>query len=288
MKISELLKSPEPIFSFEFFPPKTEEGEKRLFKTIEELREFHPSFVSVTYGAGGSTRDKTVGWVSRIKNELKIEAMAHLTCIGSSRDELKRILSSLEDHGIENVLALGGDPPKGVKDFKPHPDGFSHSNDLVEFIRSHYDFCVGAAAFPERHPKSPTGESDLKYLKVKTDAGVDFLITQLFFDNRFYFDFINRARGVGIDIPIIPGIMPITDVAQVERFTSLCGATIPKNLHTALHEAEMDQEAVIHLGVQHATEQCIGLLEKRAPGIHFYTLNKSPATREIFKRLLNR
>ena len=288
MKIQDFLKDAQPIFSFEFFPPKTEEGERKLFKTIEELRELNPSFVSVTYGAGGSTRDKTVGWVSRIKNELKIEAMAHLTCIGSSRDELKRILSSLEDHGIENVLALGGDPPKGVKDFKPHPDGFSHSNDLVEFIRSHYDFCVGAAAFPERHPKSPSVESDLKYLKVKADAGVDFLITQLFFDNRFYFDFVKQAREIGISVPIIPGIMPITDVAQVERFTSLCGATIPQHLRDALHEIKNDPESVMELGVRHATQQCLELLENGAPGIHFYTLNKSPATREIFKRLLNR
>jgi methylenetetrahydrofolate reductase (NADPH) len=288
LKIIDLLKQSKPVFSFEFFPPKTEEGEKKLFETITELRKLHPSFVSVTYGAGGSTRDKTVGWVSRIKNELGIEAMAHLTCIGSSRDELKRILSSLKDHGIENVLALGGDPPKDVKDFKPHPDGFSHSNDLVEFIRSHYDFCVGAAAFPERHPKSPTGESDLKYLKIKMDAGVDFFITQLFFDNQLYFNFIKRTKDVGISVPIIPGIMPITDVAQVERFTSLCGATIPQNLHTALRKVEADPEAVIHLGIQHATKQCVGLLENGAPGIHFYTLNKSPATREIFKRLLSR
>ena len=288
MKIRDLLSESKPVFSFEFFPPKTDEGERKLFETIKELGKLSPSFVSVTYGAGGGTRNKTVGWVSRIKNELKIEAMAHLTCVGSSRDELKGILSSLEDYGIENVLALGGDPPKGVKDFKPHPDGFSHSNDLVEFIRSHYDFCVGAAAFPERHPKSSSVESDLKYLKVKVDAGVDFLITQLFFDNNFYFEFMKHASKAGITIPIIPGIMPITDVAQVERFTSLCGATIPSGLRAALHKVDGNTEEVINLGVQYATRQCIELLDRGAPGIHFYTLNKSPATREIFKRLLSR
>jgi methylenetetrahydrofolate reductase (NADPH) len=288
LKIIDLLKQSTPVFSFEFFPPKTEEGEKKLFETIEELSKLHPSFVSVTYGAGGSTRDKTVGWVSRIKNELGIEAMAHLTCVGSSRDELNGILLDLDRQGIENVLALRGDPPKGQKDFKPHPEGFRYANELAEFIQSHYDFCLGGAAFPEIRPDSPSVESDLFYLKKKSESGLDFLITQLFFDNRFYFDFISRAKEAGIRIPIIPGIMPITDVAQVERFTSMCGATIPQDLHAALRKVEADPEAVIHLGVQHATEQCVGLLENGAPGVHFYTLNKSPATREIFKRLLNR
>jgi methylenetetrahydrofolate reductase (NADPH) len=286
LKISELLTQSGPVFSFEFFPPKTDAGERKLFETIEDLRRLNPSFVSVTYGAGGSTRDKTVGWVSRIKNELRIEAMAHLTCVGSSRAELAAILDRLKRDGIENVLALRGDPPKGSERFRPPPDGFAHADALIAFIREHNDFCLGGAAFPEGHPESPGPESDLAYLKQKTEAGLDFLITQLFFDNRFYFDFIGRARRAGIGVPIIPGIMPITDVAQVERFTSLCGATIPPRLRESLHAVESDSEAVLELGVDHATRQCLELLENGAPGIHFYTLNKSPATREIFKRLL--
>jgi methylenetetrahydrofolate reductase (NADH) len=286
MKISGLLNQSRPIFSFEFFPPKTAEGERKLFETIEDLQRLDPSFVSVTYGAGGSTREKTVGWVSRIKNELRIEAMAHLTCVGSSRDELAAILENLKRNGIENVLALRGDPPKGTDAFRAPADGFAHANELVEYIRERFGFCLGGAAFPEGHPESPSPESDLLYLKKKADAGLDFLITQLFFDNRFYFDFVRRARAAGIRIPIIPGIMPITDVAQVERFTSLCGASIPPRLRSDLHGVEKDAEAVMDLGVRHATEQCLELLKKGAPGIHFYTLNKSPATREIFKRII--
>lgn len=287
MKISDLLKGPEPVFSFEFFPPKTDEGEKKLFATIEELRRLSPSFVSVTYGAGGGTRDKTVGWVSHIKNELKIEAMAHLTCVGSSREELAAILARLREHHIENVLALRGDPPRGADRFTPHPEGFNHANELVAFIRRNFRFCLGGAAFPERHPESASAESDLLFLRKKVDAGLDFLITQLFFDNRHYLEFVDRARAAGIGIPIVPGIMPVTDVAQVERFTQMCGASIPQDLRDALHRVKDDPEKVMQLGVDHATRQCIELLDAGVPGIHFYTLNRSPATRKIFERLLH-
>lgn len=288
MKIRDLFTQAQPVFSFEFFPPKTEGGERKLFETIGQLRELSPSFVSVTYGAGGGTRDKTVGWVSRIKNEFKIEAMAHLTCVLCSKEEIDSILRDLKSHNIENVLVLGGDPPKGEKSSKPHSNGFNYANELVQFIRNRYDFCLGGAAFPELHPESPTIDSDLNYLKKKADSGLDFLITQLFFDNQYYFDFMKRAKDIGIQIPIIPGIMPITDVAQVERFTSLCGATIPSALRKALHQVEDDPAAVMSLGVRHAVDQCNELLDKGAPGIHFYTLNKSPATRQIFRKISDR
>jgi methylenetetrahydrofolate reductase (NADPH) len=285
VKIRKLLEKKEPVFSFEFFPPKTDEGEKKLFETIEHLWELAPSFVSVTYGAGGSTRDKTIGWVSRIKTELCIEAMAHLTCVGSSRSEIHSILARLHENGIDNVLALRGDPPQGEENFQPHSEGFSHANELAEFIKSRYDFCLGGAAFPEGHPESPSMESDTHFLKNKVKSGTDFLITQLFFDNRYYFDLIRRTSEAGITTPIIPGIMPITNVAQVERFTSLCGATIPDDLRKTLHDIESDPNAVMDLGIRYATQQCRELLAKGAPGIHFYTLNRSPATRAIFENL---
>src|SRR3990172_5072007 len=210
MKIGQLLKEKRQIFSFEFFPPKTDEGETKLFETIENLRELGPAFVSVTYGAGGSTRDKTVGWVSRIKKELGIEAMAHITCTGTSLENLKTILNRLRDNGIENVLALRGDKPKQAEGDPSPAQCFSHTNELIEFIRSNYDFCIGAAAFPEGHIESSSLEVDTKYLRLKASAGTDFFITQLFFDNRLYFDLLDRAAQAGIEKPIIPGIMPIT------------------------------------------------------------------------------
>lgn len=285
MKIEKILEKKEPTFSFEFFPPKTDEGEKKLFETIENLGELGPSFVSVTYGAGGGTRDKTIGWVSRIKNDLGIEAMAHLTCVGSTQSEIESTLYQLQENGIENILALRGDPPKGEENFNLHPGGFSHANELAQFIRSRFDLCIGGAAFPEGHPESPSMAKDMDTLKTKVLSGMDFLITQLFFENRFYFDLIKRASDIGITTPIIPGIMPITNVAQVERFTSLCGASIPDDLRRRLHEAESDPEGVLQLGIHYAIQQCRELLEKGAPGIHFYTLNRSPATRAIFENI---
>lgn len=283
MKITQLLKEKGPIFSFEFFPPKTEEGEKRLFQTIENLRELKPAFVSVTYGAGGSTRDRTVDWVIRIKRELQIEAMAHVTCIGTSMETLKNILDKLEDNGIENVLALRGDRPPEHE--KGYPQCFEHACDLIEFIRKNYNFCIGAAIFPEGHLESPSMELDTYYIKVKAEAGADFFITQLFFDNTFYYRLLDRTSKAGVSRPIIPGIMPITSVDQIERFTSLCGAYIPVDLKERLYEIKDDPHAVTDLGIEYATDQCMDLLSKGVPGIHFYTLNKSSATRTILERL---
>lgn len=286
MKIGHLLKEGKQVFSFEFFPPKTEEGEVKLFKTIENLRELGPAYVSVTYGAGGSTRDKTADWVIRIKKELGIEAMAHLTCVGTSQENLRLILDKLQENGIENVLALRGDFPANSDSVNNFPQCYRHANELIEYMHNHYEFSIGAAAFPEGHLESPTLESDTNYMKLKASSGTDFFITQLFFDNKLYFDLLNRAAMAGIDKPIIPGIMPITSVDQIERFTSLCGATIPENLKERILENRNDPDSVLKLGIDYATDQCRELLSKGVQGIHFYTLNRSSATRTILRNLM--
>src|SRR5579862_9425325 len=231
MRIDEILATKdEPVFSFEFFPPKTEKGENKLRETLGTLRELEPDFVSVTYGAGGSTRGLTLELTKWIKRELGIEAMAHLSCVGASRDELSVILDSVADAGIENVLALRGDPPRGDTEWRPHPGGLRYSSELAALISGRYPMSVGAACFPEIHPEAPDLTSDLRFLKQKVENGATFLITQLFFDNDAYFRFVEEARAAGIDVPIIPGIMPITDVAQIKRFTDMCGASIPETL----------------------------------------------------------
>ncbi|MDP3938729.1 MAG: methylenetetrahydrofolate reductase [NAD(P)H] [Deltaproteobacteria bacterium] len=289
MRIGDYLREALPegrkSVSFEFFPPKTPKGEEALFRAIEELRPLEPTYVSVTYGAGGSTRDKTVEIVSRIKNEIGIEAMAHLTCVGSSRSELEGVLGRLRDAGIENVLPLRGDPPTGKEHFERPPDGFGYASELATFIRQQFDFCMAGACYPEKHTDAADLESDLDHLELKVAAGVDFLITQLFFDNARYFSFIEKARGRGIKMPIIPGIMPVTNVEQIERFTAMCGATIPDAYARSLDARRDDPEAVIALGVEYAIAQCSELLKAGAPGVHFYTLNKSSATRRIMQAL---
>ena len=281
MRIRELLACGRPSISFEFFPPKKETGFAKLRETLASLRDLRPTYVSVTYGAGGSTRDRTIELVTRIRADYQIEAMAHLTCVGASWEELKGVLQRLRDGGIENVLALRGDPPADQKTFTPHPDGFRYADQLAASIRESFDFCLGGACYPEIHPEADDAQADLANLKRKVDAGCEFLITQLFFDNQRYFDFVARARAAGIGVPIIPGIMPITNVAQIERFTSMCGASLPPELLSELRTLQDDPAAVMALGVAHATAQCVELLQRGAPGIHFYTLNKSPAARTI-------
>jgi len=286
MRIGEALRAGGPCFSFEFFPPKTDEGASGLLRTIRDLEDLAPTFVSVTYGAGGSTRDRTIDLVTRIKREQGIEAMAHLTCVGHSRAELGGVLDRLRAARVENVIALRGDPPRGEPSFRAAPDGFSFASELVAFIRERKDpFCVAGACYPEGHVECADRNLDLQHLRAKVRAGTDFLITQLFFDNAFYFDFLARARALGIDVPILPGIMPITNVEQVERFSKLCGATMPMRLALELERRRDDPEAVLQLGVAAATLQCAELLDRGAPGIHFYTLNKSPATRMILTAL---
>jgi methylenetetrahydrofolate reductase (NADPH) len=286
VKIRSRLNPSRPCFSFEFFPPKTPEGEEQLWATLEDLRGLEPGFVSVTYGAGGSTRDRTIELVTHIKERTGIEAMAHLTCVGHTKDELSAILDKLAHARIENVLALRGDPPKGQQTFTKTEGGFEHASELVAFIREKdLGFCVGAAAYPEGHVETASREADLKHLKTKVDEGCDFVITQLFFDNAFYFDFVERARRVGINVPIVPGVMPITNYEQVQRFVRMCGATVPMRLQLALEKVKHDHDAVMQLGVAHATVQCMELLSRGVPGIHFYTLNRSPAARMIVSAL---
>ena len=291
MRIRDLLATGRPAFSFEFFPPKTDVGVDALRESIRALRDLDPTFVSVTYGAGGSTRDRTIELVSSIQRDFGLTAMAHITCVGASRDELADVLSRLADARIKNVLALRGDPPRGEAGFQRHEDGFGYANELTAFIRKRFDFCVGGACYPEGHVECLGSdgnrdlEIDLRNLEKKVEAGAEFLITQLFFDNDLYFDFVARVRKAGIGLPIIPGIMPITNVEQIKRFTTMCGSQLPPTLIREMERCRDDANAVLSQGVAYATAQCFDLLQRGAPGIHFYTLNKSNATRTILTAL---
>jgi len=286
MRIDRILEqAEEPIFSFEFFPPKSDAGERVLGLALESLRQLEPAFVSVTYGAAGGARDRTLELTKWIKQELGIEAMAHLSCVGSTREQLAGVLDDMRDAGIENILALRGDAPRGEGHWKPHPGGLQYSTELARMISAESDACIGGACFPEVHPEAPDLAHDLHFLKEKVDSGVSFLITQLFFDNELYFRFVDEARAAGIDVPILPGVMPITDLRQIKTITGMCGASIPPALMEALEWRSHDPEAVTALGVSYATLQCAELLARGAPGVHFYTLNRSHATRAILSSL---
>jgi methylenetetrahydrofolate reductase (NADPH) len=287
MRIDELYASADaPVFSFEFFPPKTEEGETNFWRALEELRPLDPAFVSVTYGAGGSTKDKTLELVSRVRDEFGLEAMPHFTCVGATVEQLRAQLDAMRAAGLENVLALRGDPPPGQEEWIKTEGGLEFSAELVTMIRGSYpEFSIGGACFPETHIHATSPEDDVRYLKEKVDAGARFLITQLFFDNRYYDDFVRRAREAGVDVPIVPGIWPITNVKQIERVTQLSKAALPARLLAELHARQDSPEAVLDFGVAYATLQCADLLAAGAPGIHFYTLNRSPATRAILSAL---
>jgi methylenetetrahydrofolate reductase (NADH) len=285
MRIDEILEQRRPVFSFEFFPPKTDEGQENLWRAAQLLKHEDPAFVSVTYGAGGSTRDRTIAIVKRIKQELGLEAMAHFTCVGATVEELRGVLDEMRDAGIDNVLALRGDPPRGETEWTATPGGLSYSTELISLIASDYDFAIGAACFPEIHPAAVDAETDIRFLKQKVEAGARFLITQLFFDNEMYFDFVERARAAGVDVPIIPGVMPITNFGQIKRFTEMCGATIPSHLACELEARQDDPDAVRDLGVAFATLQCSELLARGAPGIHFYVLNRAPVARSVLAAL---
>jgi len=294
VRISDLLQFAaergEPVFSFEFFPPRTDEGRAAFIDAVRRLRPLGPGFVSVTWGAGGSTRGRTLEMVMCCKREFEIEAMAHVTCVGATRTQLVDALNELMDAGIENILALRGDPPRGQREFVATEGGLRHASDLVELAREvaakrNQRLCIGAACYPEGHPECRDVLQDLAHLKVKVDAGVDFLVTQLFFDTRTYVDFLGRARAAGIAVPILPGLMPVTNVEQIRRFTTLCGAALPPMLSAALRVRGDDPDATLQLGVAYASLQAAELLRGGAPGIHFYTLNKSPATRAIVASL---
>jgi methylenetetrahydrofolate reductase (NADPH) len=286
MRIDEILATTRPCFSVEFFPPKTDEGRATLFETVEALKPLEPAFVSVTYGAGGATREGTVEIAGEIHNRHGIETMAHLSCVGETRDGLREVLDGVRDAGIENVLALRGDPPRGATEFVQPEGGLSSAAELAGFITDEgYDFAIGGACFPEVHPEAPDLETDLAYLKTKVENGATFLITQLFFENDVYFDFVAAARGAGIDVPIMAGVMPITSYAQIVRFCEICEATIPPSLAQEMEALGGDEQAEFELGLAYAAQQCADLLRRGAPGIHLYSLNKAPATRAILRSL---
>ena len=285
MKISQMLAAGSPTVSFEFFPPKDDAGFDRLFSAIEALRPLSPSFVSVTYGAGGTTRRKTVDLVQRIRRDIGIESMAHLTCVGADRAEIAQVLESLKTGGIENVLPLRGDPPAEQGRFEAVPNGFRYASELVAFIRARYDFCLGGACYPETHPEAPSAAIDIANLKRKVDAGAEFLITQLFFDNRDFLNFRDRAAAAGIAAPIVAGIMPVLSFDQTKRFASMCGARIPSALMQSMEAVSDDPKSIRAIGIKHATDQCRALLREGVAGLHFYTLNRSTATRAICREI---
>lgn len=285
MKIRDMFQRHRQTFSFEFFPPKSPQDMDDLFVRAEELKPLGPSFVSVTYGAGGSTRRNTIDLVDRFQTTAGIIGMAHLTCVGHSQAELREVLVELQARGIENVMCLRGDPPRGQSSFVPAPDGFCYAHQLVTLARSLGDFCIGVAGYPEAHPECPDKQRDLEHLKAKIDCGADFVTTQLFFDNRDYFDFYNRAQQLGIRLRIIPGIMPAINAQQIMRIAKMCGARIPTILQQRLEAVAHTPESALEVGVEWAWQQCEELLANGAPGIHFYTMNRSLATKHIFERL---
>lgn len=282
MQLSDLFEAGSPVFSFEFFPPKTEAGERSLFRSIQSLKELEPGFVSVTCGAGGSTRGKTVEWARRIRSEIGLEPLVHMTCLGVSAEELEAAIAGVRDEGLRNVLALRGDAP--LEGGEPGP--CRYASELVTMVKAQYpEACLAGACYPEVHTEASSRLADLENMKRKADAGVSFFLTQLFFDNRHYFEFVGRARSMGIRQPIVPGIMPIQNVGQTKRFTEMCGATIPPSLLKLLEQYQDSPSAVFYIGVAHAVAQAAELLASGAPGVHFYTLNRSPATRLVVEAL---
>ncbi len=285
MKIRDVLNAGKRSLSFEFFPPKTDQGVESLFNTMEELKHYQPTYISVTYGAGGSTRDRTVDIALRIKKETGLEPMCHVTCVSQTKEELHGVLVQLEAGGIENVLGLRGDPPRDQENFVPVEGGFHYAGELISYIRENFDFGVAAACFPEGHVDSPDLTTDTEYLKRKVDAGADFLVTQLFYDNRDYFDLRERAERAGIKVPIIVGVLPILGTAQIRRFTAFCGAKIPPALDEQLERYADDDDAVRELGIEYASRQVEELWESGVGGVHFYTLNRSYSTSKVIEGL---
>lgn len=276
--------------SFELFPPKTEEGYQKLLTTIKELCAFKPNFISCTYGAGGGSREKTLDIVEHIKKTHQIAAVAHLTCVLHTKDEIKSILEDMKNRGIRHVLALRGDPPKDNPDWKPGPDNFQYSSQLVAFIRQNFGshFTIGVAGFPEGHILAPNRDQDAKFLKSKVEAGADYVITQLFFNNKDYFDYLYRLKKLGVRVPVVPGILPITDYNALVRFCGVCGAKIPQEVHDIFKPLAEDHDKTVEAGINFAVKQCQELLSKGAPGLHFYTLNKVSPTDKILKALRNK
>ncbi|MBF8268246.1 MAG: Methylenetetrahydrofolate reductase [Dehalococcoidia bacterium] len=285
MRFADFLGNGYPVISFELFPPRTEKGMAELEARLPRLVDLKPSFISVTYGAMGTTREPTLALASRIKNVYCQESAHHLTCVGSSREEITAILEEMQRNSIENIIALRGDPPEGQASFSAPEGGFSHASDLVEHIRGFGGFGVAVAGYPEKHLEAPDLETDLRNLKRKVDAGADMVSTQLFYDNRLYYDFVDRCRAMGIRQPIIPGLMPILNVDQIKRITGTCGSSIPEELLQQLEDAGDDQERVHEIGITHTANQALDLLNQGVPGIHFYILNRYFHIAEIMERL---
>jgi len=287
MKLSRILSSADkPLFSCEFFPPKTDKGEENLWRCLKELQSINPAYVSVTYGAGGTTQGRTKGIVTRIKDETGLSPVAHLTCVGASKDDLATLLADYRAAGIENILALRGDAPEGMDRFEATAGGFSYATDLIAFLREQGDFSIACATYPEGHPESKGGiGDDIRYLKMKQDNGACCAITQYFFDNDMFFRFRDQCSAAGITIPIIPGIMPIGNFEQIVRFSSMCGTSIPDALRKKMEPVQHDLDAVKTLGIELATKQCRELLQAGAAGLHMYTLNKSEATIAIHEQI---
>ena len=285
MRIDDILAAKRPLFSVELFPPKSAEATEQLFATARSLRELEPDFVSVTYGAGGSPREGTGEITRALKAELGLETMAHLSCVGETTEGLAETLDRIAAAGIENVFALRGDPPRGQPDFVQPEGGLGSAAELAAFISAGWNFGVGGACFPEVHPEAADLDTDLDYLKSKVEAGASFLITQLFFDNQVYFDFVAAARAKGIDVPIIAGVIPVASFAQTKRICELCDPSIPPRLEAAFAAADGDETAEFELGIAYAAQQCAELLIAGAPGIHFYALNRAPATRAVLGAL---
>ncbi|HEX8323564.1 MAG TPA: methylenetetrahydrofolate reductase [NAD(P)H] [Tepidisphaeraceae bacterium] len=285
MRLDSLFAGHKPTISFEFFPPKTDEGFATLYRTIEELKPLQPSYVSVTYGAGGSTRAKTIELAGKIQNQIGFNTLAHLTCVGHTADEIGQILDQLWDSGIRNILALRGDPPGGAAAWVKTPGGFEHADELVTYVKGRHDFFVAVAGFPEGHPQGLNRVRDLEHLKQKVDAGADAIVTQLFFDNNDFHAFRDQVEKSGVAVPIVAGIMPISNVQQIKRFVTMCGAKIPMPLLRKLEKIEADPDAVYQAGIDYAVHQCRDLIFHDVSGLHFYTLNKSKATVDIVRRL---
>lgn len=286
MRLSDVYTGSDFAVSIEIFPPKTEAGEQALRGHLKQLVEYQPSFVSCTFGAGGSTRDRTLQWCQHIQEDLRRTAVAHLTCVGSTREDLTQLLADANAAGVQNIMALRGDAPKGEDSFQAVEGGLGYANELVELIRTqHPDFGIGVAGYPEKHQEAASLEVDLQNLKRKVDAGADAVITQLFFSNDCFFSFRDRCQELGIDVPIVPGIMPITDYGRIQRITSMCGSSFPDDLASRLSAVQDDKAAQLEIGVEHAVAQCEQLKAQGVPGIHFYALNKSDACRRILDAL---
>lgn len=286
MRISEIYREPGPGISIEIFPPKTSNGDASLFRTLDRLAAYRPVFVSCTYGAGGSTRNRTIELCEQIQQQYHLTATAHFTCVGSTREELVDWLGSARDHGIENIMALRGDPPSGDEAFQAVAGGLEHANELVTLIRERFpEMGIGVAGYPEKHSEAPDPQVDLENLKRKVDAGADAVFTQLFFVNDHFFEFRDRYQTAGIDVPLIPGIMPITEFARIKRITSMCGVAMPEELSTQLEAVQDDKSAQFEIGVDFAIRQCRELIDRGVPGIHFYALNRSRACERILEGL---